>query len=199
MEHKDPHPLMVSMISQIVHRISYCGRLVSSGMGDGLREEHYQRGLAVELQNKLESAGPLMPVVKVEYNIPVEYFGQECGFLRADIVVGITDGLYSFVPIAVVECKSVSSSGWEDAAKAQVEAYRLRLGCMFSATVNFQFGQDAQINMYFYKREPPSIFTDDYIKPMVTYYWSLMHRLHPQLIGMNDELFSEFGDGSVCS
>ena len=70
---------------------------------------------------------------------------------------------------------------------------------MFSATVNFQFGQDAQINMYFYKREPPSIFTDDYIKPMVTYYWSLMHRLHPQLIGMNDELFSEFGDGSVCS
>jgi hypothetical protein len=193
MEHKDPHPMMVEMICQIINRISYCGGLVLSGMGDGLREEHYQRGLAIELQRMLRSDGRLKPVVKVEYNIPVEHHGQECGFLRADIVVGITDGAYSFVPIAVVECKSVSSSGWEDAAKAQVEAYRLRLGCMFSATVNFPLGEDAETNMYFYKRQPPPMFTEDYVEPIVTYYWSLMHRLHPQLTGMNDDLFAIYG------
>ena len=137
-----PHPDMVEMLCRIIYNVASAPIDVGTHMGGGLREEHYQRGLAHHLAQRIKPVGSLRACVQMEQNVQVTWEGHDCGMLRADIVVSVRDGWRDAVPVAVIECKSVKSSGWADDAGRQCEAYRSRLGCMVDAVVNFSEGGD---------------------------------------------------------
>ena len=133
-----PHPLMVEFFCRVIFAITSSARSVYLCMGPGLREEHYQRAMGSFIQKMIVPPSPwLHACVDIERNIPVSYQSHDCGLLRADIVVSLTNSRRDWRDdVAVVECKSVVSDGWHVSAMAQAEAYSRRLRTIITSVTN---------------------------------------------------------------